>query len=81
MVPLGFVGVEKVSVTVAEHEVGDPTTTDPGVHVTTVVVASRVPATTVTLTWATLAVTSPVEVALVMTVGALPGGRVVLNEI
>jgi len=80
-VPLGFVGVAEVSVTVAEHEVADPTTTVLGVHVTTVVVASRVPATALTLTWATLAVTSPVVAALVVTVAVPPGRRVVFNEI
>jgi len=80
-VPLGSVGVAEVSVTVAEHEVADPTTTDPGVHVTTIVVGSRVPATALTLTWASLTVIGPVVVALVMTVAVPPGGRVVFNEI
>lgn len=70
--PLGFVGVGEVSVTVAEHEVEDPTTTDPGVHVTRVVVGSREPATTVTLKVITLGVGSPVVVALAVTVGVLP---------
>ncbi len=80
-VPVGFVGLAEVSVTVAEHEVADPTTTDPGVHVTTVVVASRVPATTLIFSWAILAITNPDVVALVMTVAVPPGRRVVLNEI
>src|SRR2546426_6850418 len=80
-VPLGFVGVAEVSVTVAEHEVAVPTVTDAGVQFTTVVVASRVPATTLTLNWAGLALASPVVVALVVIVGVLPGARVVFNEI
>jgi len=80
-VPLGSVGFAEVSVTVAEHEVADPTTTDPGVHVTTIVVASRVSATTLIFSWAILGVANPDVVALVMTVAVLLGGRVVLNEI
>ena len=44
-VPVGFVGVVEVSVTVALQAVAVPTVTDAGVHVTAVVVVC-VPATT-----------------------------------